>query len=49
MNGDNNEDVIFSLIMVIAMLLTWPVMMIMTMMVMMRMATKMMMLNLIRQ
>ena len=49
MIGDNNEDVIFNLIMVIAMLLTWPVMMIMTMMVMMRMATKMMMLNLIRQ
>ena len=26
MIGDNNEDVIFNLIMVIAMLLTWPVM-----------------------
>ena len=49
MNGDNNEDVLFNLIMVIAMLLTWPVMMIMGMMVMMRMATIMMMLNLIRQ
>ena len=49
MNGDNNEDVIFNLIMVIAMLLTWPVMMIMVMMVMMRMATIMMVLNLIRQ
>ena len=48
MNGDNNdEDAIFNLIMVIAMLLTWPVMMIMVMMVMTRMATIMMMLYLI--
>ena len=49
MNGDNNEDVIFNLILVIALLLTWPVMIIMVMMAMMRMVTIMMRLNLIRQ